>query len=216
MLKIFKTNQPFTARANQPKHFNALLHQWLFAAILFFRFAMRPVFGTPFFLCLGFVLAQRTGRIGFLIAEILFCPSSAALDAGFAVIVIVARLTNAAFAALERTGSFIFAHLFNSLAFDILFDCGQRRTAYGNDKISRTPKVSAPKTILNPGKLLQQSPGSYALEALNQFRKLMRGLNSYNHVYVVNLILSCQKLNVMLSAKLFQYFSEPITYLSRD
>jgi hypothetical protein len=76
--------------------------------------------------------------------------------------------------------------------------------------------VATPKTILNPLKFLKEFSCAYTFEAIDYLRDLLVRLHTNNNVYVVNFVFSCQQFNILLYAQFFQYFSQSITYFSRD
>jgi hypothetical protein len=75
--------------------------------------------------------------------------------------------------------------------------------------------MTAPKSVLNPGELLKQSPSTNTFQAINKFRDLMIRFEPYYQVYVVNLVFSSNQFNVCFLAKLFQYLSQSVANLSR-
>ncbi len=103
--------------------------------------------------------------------------------------------------------------LLRPLAFNVLFDCIQRRTANGHDEVARTPQVTAPKTILESRELLKQPSSRYAFQAVYELRDLLVRLHPHNDVNMVNFVLCCEYLHVRLFAKFFKQFAQPVAYL---
>jgi hypothetical protein len=100
------------------------------------------------------------------------------------------------------------------LAFNVSLDDFHRRAANRSTEIRRTPKVSTPQAILERGELLKESARRYAFEAIDELRNLMIWFDSYDHMDMVNFVLSCYQFNVRFFAKLFKYLSASITNLT--
>lgn len=100
------------------------------------------------------------------------------------------------------------------LAFDVLLDYLKRCAANAGYEVRRTPKVSTPKAIFESRELLKQSPCGHTLKAIDELGNLMVGLDTTDHVYVVNFVLSRYQFNISLFAKLFKQLSASIANLT--
>lgn len=76
--------------------------------------------------------------------------------------------------------------------------------------------MTAPQTILEPGKFLKQAPRRNSLQTVNELGKLMRWLRSHHNVNVVNFVFRCKQFNIGFLAQLAQQCRQSIANFARQ